>query len=286
MERATWKRAAVLLAGLAFLWLYARVFATLASDWTTDDNYSHGFFILPLALYFVWERRARLASLTPRPSVAGLLVVLFGLAVFLAGVLGADRFLPRVSLLIVLAGSVVYLAGWNMLRAMAFPLAFLLLMVPLPALIFNEIAFPLQILASRAGEAAMVAVHVPVLREGNVMILAHTTLEVAEACSGIRSLISLLTLGLVFGYFSDPRSSVRWVVALSTIPVAILDNAVRVAGTGIAAQYYGDAAAEGFFHTFSGWLLFIVACLAVALITRIASAVLPDRQAPAVAPAS
>lgn len=286
MERAIWRRPAVVLAGLAFLWLYARVFATLASDWRTDDNYSHGFFILPLALYFVWERRGRLASLPPRPSVTGLLIVLFGLAVFLAGVLGADRFLPRVSLLIVLAGSIVYVAGWNMLRAMAFPLAFLLLMVPLPALIFNEIAFPLQILASRAGEAAMVAFHVPVLREGNVMILAHTTLEVAEACSGIRSLISLLTLGIVFGYFSDPRASVRWIVALSTIPVAILDNAVRVAGTGIAAQYYGDAAAEGFFHTFSGWLLFIVACLAVALITRVASAVLPDRPVPAVAPVS
>ena len=140
-----------------------------------------------------------------------------------------------------------------------FPLLFLLLMIPLPAIIFNQIAFPLQLLASRAGEFAISTADIPVLREGNVLVLANTTLEVAEACSGIRSLISLLALGIVFGYFADSRTWVRTLIALSTIPVAIVSNGARVAGTGIAAHHYGPQVAEGFFHEFSGWVVFMVA---------------------------
>ena len=116
---------------------------------------------------------------------------------------------------------------------------------------------------------------IPVLREGNVLILATTTLEVAEACSGIRSLISLLTLGIVFGYFTDPRPTVRTLIALSTIPIAIFANGVRVAGTGIAAHHFGSAAAEGFFHEFSGWLLFLIAFALLALVQRIIISSIP-----------
>ena len=116
-----------------------------------------------------------------------------------------------------------------------------------------------QLLASQVGEAGLRLAGVPVLREGNVMVLARTTLEVAEACSGIRSLVSLLTLGIVLGYFSDSRLWVRIVVALCTIPVAIATNGMRVAGTGVAAAYVGPEAATGFLHTFSGWLVFVLA---------------------------
>src|SRR5207237_6491746 len=140
------------------------------------------------------------------------------------------------------------LLGWRHVRALAFPLSFLLLMIPIPAIIFNQIAFPLQLLASQFGESAMSLANVPVLREGNVIVLANTTLEVAEACSGIRSLVSLLTLAIVYGYFSDRRAGVRVAIALSAVPVAILANGLRVAGTGIAAHFYGAAAAAGFFH--------------------------------------
>src|SRR4029077_11662084 len=138
-------------------------------------------------------------------------------------------------------------------------IAFLILMVPIPAIVFNQIAFPLQLFASRFGVSAMRLCSVPVLREGNVIILANTTLEVAEACSGIRSLVSLLTLGLVYGYFSDSRLWVRVAIAASTIPIAVVANGLRVAGTGVLAQYYGAEAATGFFHTFSGWLVFLAA---------------------------
>jgi exosortase len=154
---------------------------------------------------------------------------------------------------------VLFMFGWRHLRILAFPLLFLVLMIPLPAIIFNKIAFPLQLLASRAGEFALSSVDIPVLREGNVLVLANTSLEVAEACSGIRSLISLLTLGIVFGYLADSRAWVRTIVALSTIPVAVVSNGARVAGTGIAAHRFGPAAAQGFFHEFSGWAVFVVA---------------------------
>jgi len=253
----------------AYLALYSSVLAKLAHDWLHDDNYSHGVLILPLALYFVWERRDRLAALEPAPRLFGLAVVAAGLTVLLAGLLGAELFLARVSMLITLIGGVLFVLGWKALRILAFPIAFLLLMIPIPAIIFNEIAFPLQLLASRVGEAGLTLVGVPILREGNVMILAHTTLEVAEACSGIRSLISLLTLGIVFGYFTDPRTGVRTLIALSTIPVAIVTNGLRVAGTGVAAHYIGPEAAQGFFHTFSGWMVFVVAFILIFGLARL-----------------
>lgn len=197
------------------------------------------------------------------PSNTGLLIVLGSVAVLTAGVLGAELFLTRVSMIGVITGAVLFLLGWHHLRLLMFPIAFLVLMVPLPALVFNQIAFPLQILASQFGEVSLSALGIPVLREGNIINLAYTQLEVVEACSGIRSLVSLITLGVVYGYFIDDRPGVRVAIVLSTIPVAIVANGFRIAGTGVAAHYYGPSVAEGFFHTFSGWVVFVVAFAAV-----------------------
>ena len=247
---------AVMAASLALV--FGPILVRLAADWKNDDNYSHGFLIIPLALYVAWDRRERLKQTAVRPAAFGLLVILGSLAMLVAGRLGAEMFLTRVALVGTVAGLVVYMWGWARLRVLMFPIALLLLMIPIPAIVFNQIAFPLQLLASRFGEATLNAASIPVLREGNVIVLANTTLEVAEACSGIRSLISLLTLGIVLGYFTERRSSIRTILALSTIPVAIVANGMRVAATGIAAHYFGSAAAEGTFHTFSGWLVFVV----------------------------
>jgi exosortase len=170
------------------------------------------------------------------------------------------------------------------LKVLLFPLGILLLMIPIPAIIFNQIVFPLQLVASRVGEASLSAAGVPVLREGNVIILANTSLEVAEACSGIRSLVSLLTLGIVYGYFVDRRPGVRTAIALSSIPVAILANGLRVAGTGFAAHFFGPAAAEGFFHTFSGWLVFGFAFVLLFAVVRTLQWLFPS--APPVRPLS
>jgi len=251
--------AAIAVVAVAGLVVYLPVLSALVRQWASDDNYSHGFFIVPLALFFAWERRAALARTEVRPSAAGLAIVAASLLVFVVGRLGAELFLTRVSLIGVIAGAMVFLFGWRQLRILAFPIAFLLLMIPLPAIVFNRIAFPLQLLASRAGELALSTAGVPVLREGNVLVLPSTTLEVVEACSGIRSLVSLLTLGIVLGYFCERRRWARVLLALATIPIAILANAARVAGTGFAAEWIGPQAAEGFFHTFSGWLMFVIA---------------------------
>lgn len=273
-NRAAW------LAGLALLVsfgvLYRQVVVKLVSDWATDDNYSHGFLILPIALYFAWERRERLRAATRQPSLLGLVVVLGSIATLIAGILGAELFLTRVSIVGLTAGTVLFVLGWQHLRVLAFPIAFLILMIPIPAIVFNQIAFPLQLLASQFGESTLVMCKIPVLREGNVMVLTNATLEVAEACSGIRSLVSLLTLGIVYAYFTDSRNWVRVTISLLTVPIAIVTNGARVAGTGIAAHFYGPEAATGFFHEFSGWLVFLAAFALLFLAMRVLLIIAPD----------
>ena len=264
---ASWAAAAV--AAVCFALLYAPVVSRLVSDWVNDDNYSHGFFIVPLAAYFAWERRGALKALPWRPSFAGVSVVVAGLGLLVAGMLGAELFLSRVSIIVVAAGAIAFVVGWPHVKVLMAPLLFLLLMIPIPAIIFNQIAFPLQLIASRFGETVLSTAGIPVLREGNVIVLAHTTLEVAEACSGIRSLITLLTLSTVYGHFVDPRGWFRLALALSTVPIAIVANGLRVAGTGIAAHYFGPAAAEGFFHSFSGWVVFVVAFALLIIVAKL-----------------
>jgi exosortase len=249
------------LLGISFVLLYRETMFKLVHDWYVDENYSHGFFVVPLALYFAWQKRERFMSAPYAPSNSGLLVVLASLGLLLAGTVGAEVFITEISLPGVIAGALLFLFGPARVRVMLFPIAFLFLMIPVPSIIFNQIALPLQLIASRFGESSLVLSGIPVLREGNVIHLANTSLEVVEACSGIRSLISLLTLGIVYGYIADSRSWVRAGVAAMTVPVAIVSNGCRVAGTGIAAHQYGAAAAEGFFHTFSGWFVFITAFL-------------------------
>jgi exosortase len=253
---------------VSFTLLYGDTLVGLARDWSADENYSHGFLIIPLAAYLVWERRDTLRRLPVRPASEGLVVVAGSLLVLWAGEVGAELFLSRVAMLGTLAGGVLFVLGWQHLKALAFPLAVLLLMVPLPAILFNQVTFPLQLVASRIGVMPVAAAGIPVLREGNIIVLANTTLQVAEACSGIRSLVSLLTIGIVYGYLADRRAAVRTIIALSTVPVAIIANGARVAGTGLAAHYYGAAAAEGFFHAFSGWIVFVAAFLLLFLIVR------------------
>jgi exosortase len=198
MERATstWRMdlrvAAALAAAVALM--YAGVLSSLVRQWSSDDNYSHGFFVLPLAAYFAWERRQALAAAVPRPSIFGLVIILGSLLVYTAGLLGAELFLTRISMIGVIAGAVLFVWGWTHFRILLFPILFLLLMVPLPSIIFNQVAFPLQLLASQAGEAVITTAGIPVLRDGNVLQLPSQTLEVAEACSGIRSLVSLMML--------------------------------------------------------------------------------------------
>ena len=170
---------------------------------------------------------------------------------------------------LMIAGLVVLFGGWNYLRAVLFPWAFLILMIPIPRIVFNEITFPLQLLASRLASATLPILGVPVLREGNVIVLPQMALEVAEACSGIRSLLSLATLAVIYGYLMETRIWVRVVLGLSALPIAVAANSLRIVGTGLLVQYWDPEKAEGFFHAFSGWLIFVVSLFMLFLLHRL-----------------
>jgi exosortase len=269
----------------AFALLYGRLLVDLSRVWSTDANYSHGLLILPLVGYFVWTRRAALAATERKPAASGLVLVLVSLAVLLVGTAGVEFFLMRTSALGIVVGSLLFLAGWGWLRVLAFPLALSLLLFPLPPVVFYQIAFPLQLMATKFGVSILQLTHIPVLREGNVILLSQTTLEVTEACSGIRSLLSLFALAVLYGYFATPRNPQRIVIALSSIPIAIVANGLRIAGTGIAAQYVGPGAATGFFHTFSGWTVFMtsfVMLLAVGHALKLLPSLVPARREPSI----
>ena len=239
--------------------LYAPAVPPLVRQWWDDPNYSHGFVVPLFVVYLVWVQRERIKSLSARPHNGGLLLVLFGLLAYYVGTLGAELFTTRASFIVVLAGLVLFLGGVDYLKALAFPLGYLVFMIPLPAIVFNAIAFPLQLLASKIGTWLMRSVGLPVLREGNLLYLPNVTMEVVEACSGIRSLVSLLALALAFAYFSTKGFWRRLVLVASAVPIALAANALRVAGMGVLAHWVSVEAAEGFFHYFSGWIIFLFA---------------------------
>jgi exosortase len=249
-------------------WLYAPVLKHLVGQWAHDPNYSHGFFVPAFVLFVIWSERQRLRKLTIQPSSSGLLVLALGLIVLTAGILGAELFISRFSLLLVIAGLVVLTCGWNHMRAICFPWLFLLFMIPIPTIVFNQITFPLQLLASRAAAHTLPLLGVPVLREGNIIQLPAMALEVAEACSGIRSLMSLATLAIIYGYLMEPRTAIRVILALASIPIAVIANSLRIVGTGLLVQYWDPDKAQGFFHVFSGWLIFVVSLVLLFLSHR------------------
>jgi exosortase len=240
--------------------LYARVLSHLVQQWYTDADYSHGFIVPLLSLYLIWARRDRLRQVVRRPSPWGMVVVLFSVGLLFLGSLGAELFLARISLLGTICGLIMYFSGPALLRAMAFPIAFLLFAIPIPALIYNEIVFPLQFIASKFATSTLEMLNLfPIMREGNVLILPNMSLEVVEACSGIRSLMSLLALAAGYGYLAERSTAVRWFLFLAMVPLAIISNGTRVMITALMANYIGPKAAEGFMHEFSGWVIFIVA---------------------------
>lgn len=268
----------------AIIFAYATVLVKLANDWWNDENYSHGLLIPFIIGYILWSQRERLARVPVKSATfLGSAAVILGLFGLWAGIAGAELYTQRLSLVLLLAGTVVYFWGVRLLRYLLVPFGLLLLAIPIPAIIFNKIAFPLQLFASRCAVWSMSVLGIPVLRQGNIIELkplnsfATKKLEVVEACSGIRSLMTLLTLAVVFAYFTHspsdqpPGSGKRFawlksywfwrslIIVLSAVPIAILTNAFRVSGTGVLAHYYGTEVADGFFHSFSGWAIYIVA---------------------------
>jgi len=243
-----------LLVGVA----YIRILISLVGDWSADPDMGHGFFVPLVVGYIIWQQKDELRTLRLQPNWWGLVVVFLGATQMIVATLGAELFLARTSFVITIIGVVWLLGGNAVLRRLAFPLFLLFFMVPIPAVIYNSATLKLQLLASRLAEGALMVLDVPVLREGNVLELPNQKLSVVEACSGIRSLLSLTFLSLVYGFFTEKRIWVRVALFLSTIPIAILANGSRVTVTGILTQWKPELA-EGFFHESTGWVIFMIA---------------------------
>ncbi|MGH9398248.1 MAG: exosortase/archaeosortase family protein [Terriglobia bacterium] len=254
---------------IILVFLYYRILGGLVNQWWSDPNYSHGFLVPFFSAFLIWKDRKKLAAIEARPSASGLLIVIGGAGILIFGVLGAELFTSRTSLLFILAGLVIYFQGWKYFRAVVFAWLFLFLMVPPPDLIMNMVTIPLQFLASDLATWFLRLFGVPVLQNGNVLQLSDMSLEVIEACSGIRSLISLGTLAIIYGFLLEESYVLRVVLAFAAVPIAVLANGLRIMGTGITGLYWDPDKAQGFFHEFSGWVIFILSLIALFILHKI-----------------
>lgn len=248
--------------------LFFPVLATMVKEWATLEEMGHGFFVPLVAGYVVWNDRERILAQPVKPFLPAAFLIVWGFFQMVLGFLGADFFTARTAFLIALVGVIWTLAGTAVLRSLLFPLFILLFMIRIPLFVYQQMTFPLQIFASKVATFLLQTIGIPVLRDGNILELPSQRLEVIEACSGIRSLLSLTFLSLAYAYTFDSRVWMRPVLFLCSIPIAIGANAIRVTVTGILSEY-NQKLAEGFFHSFEGWLLFMVALGALILIHRL-----------------
>lgn len=264
--------AAIAWFGVLLLVCYFPVLRRLFNQWMGDPNVGHGVFVPLVAGYIAWERKSELLAEPASANWWGLALVLYGSVQLLIGTLGAELFLARTAFVISLIGVVVLLGGYRSVRILAFPLFLLFFMVPIPAVVFNQITLPLQFLASDVAESALMTLGIPVLREGNILELPSQRLSVVEACSGIRSLLSLSFLALIYAYFFDKKPWMRAALLVASVPIAIIANAGRVTLTGIISEYDQELA-EGFFHSVEGWAIFLISLAMLTVVHRVINAV-------------
>ncbi len=261
-----------LLTGLVIssvIYLYYPVIVKMVKQWYQDPNYSHGFIVPIISLYMLWQRREKLRTTPVNPSNKGLIVLASGVFLLLAGTVMAELFTMRTSFIVILAGLVIYLFGVEVFRVVSLPLFYLFFMIPIPYILYDAVAFPLQLFAAKASVNVLQALNIPVYREGNVIHLIETTLAVEEACSGIRSLMSLIALSIPLVYFTGSGLLRGVIIVLSAIPIAIFVNLMRIVLTGVLAHHYGAKAAMGFFHEFSGMIMFGVAMVILLTVTYV-----------------
>jgi exosortase len=259
----------LLLLSALLLVLYGRVLGNMAQQWWSDPNYGHGFLVPVFAAYILWRERCRRREVPIRSSNWGLLIMLFAIGLLILGIMGSEHFTARVSLLILVSGIIVFLVGWQALRSIGFPMGYLIFMIPLPAIIYYQLTFPLQLLASRLGANGLVALGVPTVREGNLLILPNVTLEVVEACSGVRSLFSLLAAVVGYVYLAEPRTWKRCVLVALTVPIVILSNGLRLVASGVLSFFFGPGVDSGLAHTGLGLAFFVLAFLSILLVHRL-----------------
>jgi len=261
----------LLFAALLCGYTYAPVVSGMVKVWSIDDNSSHGFLVPFISAYIIYTRRKSLAELEVTPAWAGVFLLALGLTQLLLGWLATEYFTTRMSLVVVLFGACLLLFGAKVLKGLSTALLYLVFMVPVPAIIYDTLSMPLKLFMTKAAVAALHFVNVMVLREGNQLLFPNITLEVVDACSGLRSLVSMLALAVAIGLLFEKKTLNIVLLAVLAVPVAIFVNAMRVFVTGVLAQHIGVSAAEGFFHEFTGMTFFaagIVLLFAIHLLLR------------------
>lgn len=265
--RVNWMYAATCLVLIALV--YADILKGMVFDWANDDNYSHGFLVPFIAGWFIWTNWANIRSAEVRPALRGLSVVIGALLLLVLGWFGTEYFTMRSSMIVLLSGGVLFIYGVEVFKELRLPLGYLFFMVPVPYILYNAVAFSLKMFVSWLSVNVLQGIGLAVVREGNIIQFPNITLEVADACSGLRSLVSLLALSVAIAFISQKTTWKRWVLAIAAVPVAVLTNALRVIVTGILSKYYGQAAAEGFFHEFAGMMVFGVALALLGVIATL-----------------
>ncbi|MGV8048746.1 MAG: exosortase/archaeosortase family protein [Anaerolineaceae bacterium] len=247
-----------MLLGSSFLVLYSHTLWELGKNCLNNPNFSHGFLVPFMVAFMIWRKRHDLLKLPVRPSQWGLLALGLSLLLHILGNLGAELFTMRFAMIVTIFGLSLYMFGWPITRKTSTPIAYLIFMIPIPAIIWNQMAFPLQLFASKMCAYMVQLAGIPLLREGNVLHLANMRLEVVDACSGLRSLTSLLALSGLLAYVCSLRLFSKWVLFLSAIPIAILTNVLRLFITALLAHLLGATLVEGLAHELGGMLVFIV----------------------------
>lgn len=260
----------LLILGGSFLVLYFPVLRGLIQDWRTNENFSHGFLIPLISAAMIYSRRSALRETRTRlPFNPGLLIVAAGLFQYFVGVVASEYFLQRSSMIVLSFGLTLFLFGRELTQVIAWPIAYLLLMIPLPAVVWNSFAFPMQLFSSMVAENIILFLGIPIFREGNILHLAETSLEVVDACSGLRSLTTMLAMSCGLAFFAGTSRLRRAMIVLAAIPIALMVNIVRLTGTAVLANRFGAVMAQGFLHDFSGWLVFVAGLVLLLAVTEI-----------------
>lgn len=252
--------------GALLLVLFAETASGMVSEWFNNEEMGHGLFAPVIAGYVAWQDRDRILSIQLNPSWLGLGMVVMGFLAMIVGIRGADFFIARMGLIISLVGMIWTLGGTNLLKAVWFPVFILLFMIRIPTFIYTQITFPLQLLASRVAELLLTVIGIPVYRDGNILELPSQKLSVVEACSGIRSLMSLSLLSLAYGYAFDSKPWMRWALFVLSVPIAIAVNGLRVTLTGVMSEVNKDFA-TGIYHSAEGFVMWGMA-VALLLVTH------------------